>query len=173
MKSGKPKVLHQVANRSMLGHVLATVTSAGATSAAVVIGPEREDVAKETQKSLPHARIFVQQDRLGTAHAVLSAREALEGTPDDVIIAFADTPLVLPETFAKLRAPLAEGAAVVAMGFEAKDPTGYGRLVMDGDQLLAIREHKDATEAERAIPVQRGAHGNPRGRGAGSFGPGG
>jgi bifunctional UDP-N-acetylglucosamine pyrophosphorylase/glucosamine-1-phosphate N-acetyltransferase len=156
MKSGKPKVLHQVANRSMLGHVLATVTSAGATSAAVVIGPEREDVARETQKILPHARIFVQRDRLGTAHAVLSAREALEQKPDDVIIAFADTPLVLPETFAKLRAPLAEGAAVVAMGFEAKDPTGYGRFITSGDQLLAIREHKDASEAERAITLCNG-----------------
>jgi bifunctional UDP-N-acetylglucosamine pyrophosphorylase/glucosamine-1-phosphate N-acetyltransferase len=156
MKSKKPKVLHQVANRSMLGHVLATVTTAGATSAAVVIGPEREDVAKETQKILPHARIFVQRDRLGTAHAVLSAREALAQKPDDVIIAFADTPLVLPETFAKLRAPLAEGAAVVAMGFEAKDPTGYGRFITSGDQLLAIREHKDATEAERAITLCNG-----------------
>ncbi|MDP8917405.1 MAG: bifunctional UDP-N-acetylglucosamine diphosphorylase/glucosamine-1-phosphate N-acetyltransferase GlmU [Pseudomonadota bacterium] len=156
MKSKKPKVLHQVANRSMLGHVLATVTAAGATSAAVVIGPEREDVAKETQKILPHARIFVQRDRLGTAHAVLSAREALAQKPDDVIIAFADTPLVLPETFAKLRAPLAEGAAVVAMGFEAKDPTGYGRFITSGDQLLAIREHKDATEAERAITLCNG-----------------
>lgn len=156
MKSTRPKVLHQVANRSMLGHVLATLTQAGATSAAVVIGPEREDVAQETQKILPHARIFVQQDRLGTAHAVLSAREALEQPADDVIVAFGDTPLILPETFATLRAPLAEGAAVVAMGFEAKDPAGYGRFITSGDQLLAIREHKDATEAERAITLCNG-----------------
>jgi bifunctional UDP-N-acetylglucosamine pyrophosphorylase / glucosamine-1-phosphate N-acetyltransferase len=95
MKSGKPKVLHQVANRSMVGHVLATLTKAGATSVAVVIGPDREDVAKEVQKGFPEARIFVQKDRLGTAHAVLSAREALELGADDVIVAFGDTPLVL------------------------------------------------------------------------------
>jgi bifunctional UDP-N-acetylglucosamine pyrophosphorylase/glucosamine-1-phosphate N-acetyltransferase len=156
MKSGKPKVLHQVANRSMLGHVLATLKEAGATSAAVVIGPDREDVAKEANKILPDARIFVQRDRLGTAHAVLSAREALGQVADDVIVAFGDTPLVLPETFAKLRAPLAEGAAIVAMGFEAKDPTGYGRFITSGDQLLAIREHKDATESERAITLCNG-----------------
>ena len=56
----------------------------------------------------------------------------------------------------QLRAPLAEGAAVVALGFEAKDPTGYGRLITSGDQLLAIREHKDATEAERAITLCNG-----------------
>jgi bifunctional UDP-N-acetylglucosamine pyrophosphorylase/glucosamine-1-phosphate N-acetyltransferase len=133
--------------------VLATVTAAGATRAAVVIGPDREDVAKETQKALPGARIFVQRERLGTAHAVLSAREALEEQPDDVIVAYADTPLVLAETFSSLRAPLAEGAAVVALGFEAKDPAGYGRFIMSGDQLLDIREHKDASEAERAITL--------------------
>ncbi|MBB4041535.1 bifunctional UDP-N-acetylglucosamine pyrophosphorylase/glucosamine-1-phosphate N-acetyltransferase [Microvirga flocculans] len=156
MKSAKPKVLHQVANRSMLGHVLAALTTAGATSTAVVIGPDREDVAKEVQKDRPDAWIFVQKDRLGTAHAVLTAREALEQPVDDVIVAFGDTPLILPETFAKLRAPLAEGAAVVAMGFEAKDPTGYGRFITSGDQLLAIREHKDASEAERAITLCNG-----------------
>ncbi|WP_201836684.1 bifunctional UDP-N-acetylglucosamine diphosphorylase/glucosamine-1-phosphate N-acetyltransferase GlmU [Microvirga zambiensis] len=156
MKSGMPKVLHQVANRSMLGHVLAALKAGGATDAAVVIGPDREDVAKEANRILPEARIFVQRDRLGTAHAVLSAREALEQKTDDVIVAYGDTPLVLPETFAKLRAPLTDGAAIVAMGFEAKDPTGYGRFITSGDQLLAIREHKDATEAERTITLCNG-----------------
>lgn len=156
MKSGKPKVLHQVANRSMVGHVLATLTKAGATSIAAVIGPDREDVAKEVQKNFPEARIFVQHERLGTAHAVLSAREALAQGADDVIVAYGDTPLVLAETFAELRAPLAQGAAVVAMGFEAKDPTGYGRFIVSGEELLAIREHKDASEAERRITLCNG-----------------
>lgn len=156
MKSEKPKVLHHVANRSLLGHVLATLTEAGATEVAVVIGPDREDVEKEALSRLPEARIFVQRERLGTGHAVLSARAALSDRLDDVIVAYADTPLVTVETFAKLRAPLAEGAAVVVMAFEARDPTGYGRLVMAGDQLLAIREHKDASEAERAITLCNG-----------------
>jgi bifunctional UDP-N-acetylglucosamine pyrophosphorylase/glucosamine-1-phosphate N-acetyltransferase len=156
MKSEKPKVLHQVANRSMLGHVLAALKAAGATSIAVVVGPDHENVAEEAQRSLPATHIFVQKDRLGTAHAVLSARAALERGADDVIVAYGDTPLVLPETFSKLRAPLAEGAGVVAMGFEAKDPTGYGRFIMSGDQLLAIREHKDATDFERTIALCNG-----------------
>lgn len=156
MKSGRPKVLHQVANRSMVGHVLASLTDAGATSIAAVIGPDREDVAKEVQKNVAEARIFVQRERLGTAHAVLSARDALVQGADDVIIAYGDTPLVLAETFNGLRAPLAQGAAVVAMGFEAKDPTGYGRFIMSGDELLAIREHKDASEAERRITLCNG-----------------
>ncbi|MBF9234566.1 bifunctional UDP-N-acetylglucosamine diphosphorylase/glucosamine-1-phosphate N-acetyltransferase GlmU [Microvirga alba] len=153
MRSDRPKVLHEVANRSMLGHVLATVKAAGATDIAVVIGPDREDVAEEARKVLSGARIYVQRERLGTGHAVLSAREALEQKPDDVIVAYADTPLVSTETFAKLRAPLANGAGVVGLGFDAKDPTGYGRFLMSGDQLLDIREHKDATEAERAITL--------------------
>ncbi|MBQ0822990.1 bifunctional UDP-N-acetylglucosamine diphosphorylase/glucosamine-1-phosphate N-acetyltransferase GlmU [Microvirga sp. HBU67558] len=156
MNSGKPKVLHQVANRSMIGHVLSTLAKAGATSVAAVVGPDREDVANEVRKGFPGAQIFVQRDRLGTAHAVLSARDALEQGADDVIVAFGDTPLVLAETFAKLRAPLARGAGLVAMGFEAQDPTGYGRFITSGDELLAIREHKDATEAEQAITLCNG-----------------
>src|SRR5690606_37733590 len=120
MKSEKPKVLHQVANRSLLGHVLAVLGDAGATQTAVVIGPDREDVEKEALGSVPGARIFVQRERLGTGHAVLSARDVLAEKPDDVIVAYADTPLVTVDTFEKLRAPLAEGAAVVVMAFEAK-----------------------------------------------------
>jgi bifunctional UDP-N-acetylglucosamine pyrophosphorylase/glucosamine-1-phosphate N-acetyltransferase len=156
MKSDKPKVLHQVANRSLLGHVLAVVTEAGATQVAVVIGPDRGDSEKEVRKNLPIARTFVQRERLGTAHAVLSARESLAATPDDVLIAYADTPLVKPSTFATLRAPLAKGAAVVVMAFEAKDPTGYGRLLTSGNELLAIREHRDASEEERKISLCNG-----------------
>lgn len=156
MKSERPKVLHQVANRSMLGHVLSALTDAGATQAAIVIGPDREDVEKEARKRLPEARIFVQRERLGTAHAVLSAKDALTAKSDDVIIAFGDTPLVKTETFSKLRAPLADGAAVVVMGFEARDPTGYGRLILKDGQLVAIREHKDADELERTITLCNG-----------------
>ncbi|MGO4570858.1 bifunctional UDP-N-acetylglucosamine diphosphorylase/glucosamine-1-phosphate N-acetyltransferase GlmU [Microvirga sp. 2TAF3] len=156
MKSDKPKVLHEIANRSMVGHVLAAVMAAGATQVAVVVGPDRDDVAKEARKIVPDAEIFVQKDRLGTGHAVLSARDALARQPDDIIIVYADTPLVSIETLAQLRAPLAKGAAVVSLGFEARDPTGYGRLLLSGDQLLDIREHKDASEAERAITLCNG-----------------
>lgn len=152
MKSDRPKVLHAVAGRSMLGHVLATVTAAGATRVAVVIGPDRPDVARAVAEAVPEARVFEQRERRGTAHAVLAAREALAEGADDVVVAFGDTPLVRPETYARLRGALAEGAAVAALGFEAADPTGYGRLLTDGSgALVAIREHKDASEAERAV----------------------
>lgn len=151
MRSRKPKVLHEVAGRSMVAHVVATVLEAGADSIALVVGPDREDVAAAARAIAPSAEVFVQAERLGTAHAVLAARAALERGYDDVLVAFADTPLVQAETFGLLRAALAEGATVAALGFEAARPDGYGRLLVAADgSLAAIREHKDATEAERA-----------------------
>jgi bifunctional UDP-N-acetylglucosamine pyrophosphorylase/glucosamine-1-phosphate N-acetyltransferase len=153
MRSRKPKVLHEVGARSMVGHVMTAVKAAGADAVAVVVGPGREDVAAEARKFHPDAQVFTQVDRLGTAHAVLAAREALAARYDDVIVAFADTPLVTAETFARMRQPLAEGAGVVALGFEAADATGYGRLVTSHGELDRIVEHKDANEAERAITL--------------------
>lgn len=156
MKSAKPKVLHEVAGLSMLGHVLRAVAAAGGTAAAVVVGPGREDVAAEARRLVPDASVHVQSERLGTAHAVLHAEEVLARGYDDVIVAFGDTPLVTAETFARLRAGLAEGAAVVALGFEAADPFGYGRLVVEGGSLLAIVEEREASEEERAITLCNG-----------------
>lgn len=151
MASKVPKVLHKVAGRTMLHHVLEATRAAGATKVAVVIGPEREDVAAEAHRVAPDAQVFVQAERLGTAHAVLAARAALEEGADDVLVLYADTPLVKPETLLRLRAPLAEGAGVAVLGFRPTDSTGYGRLVTEGDRLLAIREEKDASADERAI----------------------
>jgi bifunctional UDP-N-acetylglucosamine pyrophosphorylase/glucosamine-1-phosphate N-acetyltransferase len=153
MKSARPKVLHELGGMSLLGHVLGAIASAGADEIVVVVGPDRSDVAAEARRRAPGVRIVEQRERLGTAHAVLQAREALAGHPDDVLVAFADTPLLTPETFARLRASLAQGAVVAALGFEAADPTGYGRLLTRDGRLLAIREHKDASEAERAVTL--------------------
>ena len=97
------------------------------------------------------SEIFVQRERLGTAHAVLAAREAIGRGWDEIVVAYADTPLISTETFRRLRAPLGEGASLSVLGFEAANPTGYGRLIERDGALVAIREHKDATPAERAI----------------------
>ena len=154
MKSDLPKVLHAVAGRSMLAHVLLAVQQAGASDVAVVIGPGRKDAEAEVKAVCPDADIVVQTDRLGTAHAVLAARRLIERGADDIIIAYADTPLVEAATFARLRVPLSEGVAVAVLGFEARDPTGYGRLVRhDGGHLVAIREERDATADERRITL--------------------
>src|SRR5262249_46154568 len=122
-------------------------------SVAVVISSERPEVGEAALKLLPAARIAIQHERRGTAHATLAAREAIAADHDDILIAFADTPLVRPETFAALRGALAGGAAVAVLGFEARDPTGYGRLVEHDGQLEAIVEHKDATPAQRKIKL--------------------
>jgi bifunctional UDP-N-acetylglucosamine pyrophosphorylase/glucosamine-1-phosphate N-acetyltransferase len=151
MRSSRPKVLHAIAGRSMLAHVLAAVREAGASRVAVVVGPDRPDVEGEARRVLPEAEVFTQGERLGTAHAVLAAETALHRGADDIIIAYADTPLIEAATFATLRHPLSEGAAVAVLGFEARDPGGYGRLVREGDRLIAIREERDASAAERAI----------------------
>jgi bifunctional UDP-N-acetylglucosamine pyrophosphorylase/glucosamine-1-phosphate N-acetyltransferase len=102
---------------------------------------------------LPHAEIFIQEQRRGTAHAVLAAKRAIARDPDDVIVIFGDTPLICPQTLVRMRGPLAQGAALVVLGFRPKDPTGYGRLVLEGDELVAIREELDASPAERAIAL--------------------
>jgi bifunctional UDP-N-acetylglucosamine pyrophosphorylase / glucosamine-1-phosphate N-acetyltransferase len=156
MRSALPKVLHAIAGCSLLAHVLRSVAETKVTAAAVVIGPGQETVAAEAERLLPDAQCFVQHERRGTAHAVLAARAALERKPDDILIVYGDTPLIRAETLSKLRAPLAAGAAVVVLGFRPADPAGYGRLVVKGDKLLAIREEADATEAEKAIGLCNG-----------------
>ncbi|MFE1598014.1 bifunctional UDP-N-acetylglucosamine diphosphorylase/glucosamine-1-phosphate N-acetyltransferase GlmU [Methylobacterium sp. ID0610] len=153
MRSDLPKVLHPLAGRPMLGHVLAAAREAGAGGIAVVVEPGRADVAAAVAAAAPGAAVFPQAERLGTAHAVLAARPALEAGYDDVVIAFGDTPLIRPETLARLRAPLAEGAAIAVLAFEAANPTGYGRVLTAGDRVVAIREEKDASAEERRVTL--------------------
>jgi bifunctional UDP-N-acetylglucosamine pyrophosphorylase/glucosamine-1-phosphate N-acetyltransferase len=153
MRSSLPKVLHPVANQSLLAHVLRAAPSGPGSRLAVVIGPDHQAVAEEARKIRPDTETFVQRERLGTAHAVLAARQAIAYGADDLLVAFGDTPLISAETFERLRAPLKNGAALTVLGFSAADPTGYGRLLMQGDQLVAIREHADATPEERKVTL--------------------
>ncbi|MEA2839548.1 MAG: bifunctional UDP-N-acetylglucosamine pyrophosphorylase / glucosamine-phosphate N-acetyltransferase [Methylobacteriaceae bacterium] len=154
MKSAVPKVLHRIAGRTLLAHVLGAVRESETRDVVVVVGPCGEDVAAEARRIFPGASVHVQAERRGTAHAVLAARDALGRGHDDVLVLFADTPLIDPATLRRLRDALAQDNAVVALGFEAQDPTGYGRLVRDaGGGLVAIREHKDASAAERALTL--------------------
>lgn len=155
MKSAKPKVLHEIAHRSMLAHVLAAVECAGIEQVAVVVGPNREDVAAEAVRNAAKARVFVQNERRGTAHAVLAARDALT-QGHDVIVLYADTPLITTDAILALKGTVTAGAAVAVLGFEAADPTGYGRLVLDGEVLARIVEERDADEATRRIRFVNG-----------------
>jgi bifunctional UDP-N-acetylglucosamine pyrophosphorylase/glucosamine-1-phosphate N-acetyltransferase len=151
MRASRPKVLHAIAGKSLMGHVLATVTEIGG-AAAVIVGPAQDAVIRAARAALPGAEIFVQEERRGTAHAVLAARPALARGSDDVLVAFADTPLITAHTLGRLRETLASGAAVAVLGFRPADPSGYGRLIVDSTgALLAIREEKDASPDERRI----------------------
>jgi bifunctional UDP-N-acetylglucosamine pyrophosphorylase/glucosamine-1-phosphate N-acetyltransferase len=156
MRSRTPKVLHAIGGRTLLAHVLASATHAGGAEIAVVLGPDHEAVATEAKCIAPQAEVFQQRERLGTAHAVLSARAAIAHGADDILVMFADTPLVRAETLEKLRAALADGAAVAVLGFIPANPAGYGRLVMRGEELIAIREERDANADERNIPFCNG-----------------
>jgi len=155
MRSSRPKVLHAIGNRTLIAHVLVAVREIGG-SVAVVLAPGQDDVVSAVTSVVPQAQIFIQSERRGTAHAVLAAKVAIAREPDDVLIVFADTPLIRSDTLARMRERLAEGAAVVILGFRARDPAGYGRLVTVNGRLLAIREDQDASDEERAISLCNG-----------------
>lgn len=153
MKSALPKVLHPVADLPMVAHV---VNAARGTDIAVVVGREAERVRQAVAPFAPEAEVFLQSERLGTAHAVLAAREKIGRGYDDILVLFGDTPLVEAEALSALRAELAKGAAVVVMGFRTPNPDGYGRLIEKDSALVAIREERDANDEERLITFCNG-----------------
>ncbi len=151
MKSALPKVLHKIAGLPMVAHVARAAEAAGAGDLALVVGHGAEEVRKAAEKFAPRAELFVQEKRLGTADAVLAARAAIARGYDDILVMFGDTPLIDPTALAAARDRLANGAAVVVLGFRTDKPTGYGRLIEKGGRLVAIREEKDCSEEERRI----------------------
>ncbi len=151
MKSALPKVLHQIAGLPMVAHVVKAAQVAGADGLALVIGHGADEMRKAAQKFAPGAECYVQEKRLGTAHAVLAARDGIAKGYDDILVMFGDTPLIDPAALAVARGKLAEGAAVVVIGFRPPSPTGYGRLIEKNGRLVAIREEKDCSEEEKKI----------------------
>ncbi len=156
MKSAQSKVLHPVANRPMIAHVVDALAKAGISDIALVLGRDAEKVEAAAKNAAVQSSVHIQTERLGTAHAVLAAREAIAKGYDDVLVVFGDTPLITEAPLIAARDGLADGADVVVIGFRTADPTGYGRLLVENGALLAIREHKDASEAERAITYCNG-----------------
>jgi bifunctional UDP-N-acetylglucosamine pyrophosphorylase/glucosamine-1-phosphate N-acetyltransferase len=156
MRSAIPKVMHPIGRLPMIAHVVKALQAAGVERMAVVIGPGHEDTAKAVSAHASGATVHVQAERRGTAHAVLAARAELEKAADDVLVVFGDTPFISPATVALMRGMLADGASMVVGGMTPADPSGYGRLIMKGGQLLAIREERDASAAERGIGFVNG-----------------
>lgn len=144
MKSALPKVLHPLAGRTLIGHVLATAGTLSPARVVVVLADGMNDVAREVHRPIPRARIVIQEPQLGTGHAVMVAREAL-GPTGAVLVLYGDTPLTSRETLLRLLAAQ-EGRAAAVLGFRPPESSGYGRLRMDGERLVAIVEERHADE---------------------------
>jgi bifunctional UDP-N-acetylglucosamine pyrophosphorylase/glucosamine-1-phosphate N-acetyltransferase len=154
MKSERPKVLHGLAGATLLAHAINAAKSAGLDRLAVVVGPGMEQVCEAARAVDANIVVVVQAKQLGTADAVKAARRAFEDFAGQVLILYGDTPLLRPDTIAKVRAELASGADLVVIGFETDAPSGYGRLLLDErGGLAAIREEKDASPEERALKL--------------------
>lgn len=152
MNSDLPKVLHRMAAAPLLHHALATAHTLEPSRIVVVTGHGGEAVAAAATDYSEAVQTVVQDPQLGTAHAVAQAAPPLAAAEGEAIVLYADTPLIREET---LRAMLDARSrhAVVILGFHARDPGRYGRLLTQGDELLAIREFKDASPEERALTL--------------------
>ena len=156
MKSSLPKVLHKIAGLPLVCHVVRQVQLIGKSDIAVVVGRGADDVSSAVKEFSKTANIYLQKERLGTAHAVLSARQMLGENYDDVLIVFGDTPLIEAKSLERARDELAHGADIVVMGFITENPSGYGRLIEKDGKLQAIVEEKDATTEQKKIKFCNG-----------------
>lgn len=150
MKSPLPKVLHPVGGRAMLDHAIDAAQGLGCERIVVVVGDHSPQVRAHVEARLGADAVAVQDPPLGTGHAVLAAREALAGFEGRVVVTYGDVPLLKASD---IEAAFG-GDGVTVVGFEARDPTGYGRLLTDADGgLEAIVEHKEATADQLAITL--------------------
>ena len=139
MKSDLPKVLHRIAGAPMLAHVLQAGSAAGIARGCLVVGPNMEAVGEAGQAVDAGLDVFVQPEQLGTADAVKAALPALEAGQGPILVLYGDTPLLRAETLKAVVGELDAGADLVVVGFEADDPTGYGRLLFDEEGRLRAR----------------------------------
>lgn len=152
MRSARPKVLHTLAGQSLLQHVLQRAAALQPQRTLVITGHEAEQVERHVSATAPEVRCVRQQPQLGTGHAVLQASPALDASAGTTLILNGDVPLIEPAT-AQALATACGGERLALLTVTLDDPTGYGRIVRsaDGTQVQAIVEHKDASEAQRAI----------------------
>ena len=147
-----PKVLHSFAGRSLLGHALAAVAPLQPNRTAVVIGHRRDEVTAHLAETAPDVLPVVQEEQRGTGHAVRVALDALGAVTGSVLVLPGDAPLLRAETLAELLAEhAASGAAATMLTSVLPDPTGYGRVIRDGDAVARVVEHKDANPDELAV----------------------
>ncbi|MEV5972618.1 bifunctional UDP-N-acetylglucosamine diphosphorylase/glucosamine-1-phosphate N-acetyltransferase GlmU [Streptomyces sp. NPDC051921] len=155
MKSKTPKVLHEIAGRSLVGHVVSAARELEPEDLVVVVGHAREQVKGHLDAYYAGTRTAVQEEQNGTGHAVRMALRELGRAPEGtVVVVCGDTPLLSGETLKALAGThVADGNAVTVLTAEVPDATGYGRIVRDAASgaVTAIVEHKDASDEQRAI----------------------
>ncbi len=150
MKSDTHKVLHKIAGRAMLEHLMASVAELGPERTAVVVGAGREQIEAAVGN---RAATCLQEPQFGTAHAVQQAEGVLAGFSGDVLVLYGDVPFVNAATMHAMLERLHgdDGPAAVVLGFELADPLAYGRVIADdAGTILKMVEYKDADEGERA-----------------------
>ena len=147
MKSPLPKVLHLVAHRAMLDHAIDAAEGLGCERIVVVVGTHSPEVRAHVVARLGEAAVAVQHPPLGTGHAVRAAERALAGFDGEVVVTYGDVPLLKAADIE----PVFNADGVTVIGFEARDPGAYGRLILDGDALTAITEAKEASPEVLAI----------------------
>ncbi|MBI07250.1 MAG: bifunctional N-acetylglucosamine-1-phosphate uridyltransferase/glucosamine-1-phosphate acetyltransferase [Rhodospirillaceae bacterium] len=150
MKSRVPKVMHPMAGEPLLNHVVATARVLAPERLVLVLGPDMKDFAH----SMPEAEVVIQQERLGSGHALLTARQALDGFTGDVLVLYGDVPLITPETLCALLEARRRGAAVAVLAFEPLDTAAYGRLELGPDGgLERIVERLDSNHSQAALTL--------------------
>ena len=147
MKSPLPKVLHRVGHRAMLDHAIDAAEALGCERIVVVVGDHSPEVRAQVEARLGPSSIAVQDPPLGTGHAVRAAEAALSGFDGDVVVTYGDVPLLKASDIE----PVFGGEGVTVVGFHARDPGAYGRLILEGDTLRAITEAKEASAAVLAL----------------------
>ncbi len=147
MKSDLPKVMMPVCGKPMIKHIINTLEELKVDKIVTVIAPDGDMVKKEVY---PY-QTCIQDQQLGTGHAVNCAKDILKDFDGPVMVIFGDTPIIKKETFERSINKVLEGYSVVVLGFRPQDPARYGRLKMNDDVLEGIVEYKDASDEERKI----------------------
>ncbi|WP_114284221.1 bifunctional UDP-N-acetylglucosamine diphosphorylase/glucosamine-1-phosphate N-acetyltransferase GlmU [Candidatus Halocynthiibacter alkanivorans] len=152
MMSDLPKVLHQIAGAPLFAHAMASGAALLPEKTILIAGHGADEVRQAALDIDEDVEVILQEEQLGTGHAVAQARAALAGFEGNAFVLYGDTPFIQPETLERM-AEARQHHDVVVLGFEAADPGRYGRLVMQGDVLERIVEFKDASDQERAITL--------------------
>lgn len=156
MKSELAKAMHQFFGKPLIDNVIEKYAGLGLERIVVIVGHQGQQVEEHLSKAFPELKIQIawQNERLGTGHAVMMAREALEGFDGSVLVAACDVPCISPRSLLSLFTLHEKNqAGATCLSAEFSDPTGYGRIVRQGqtDRMLKIVEHREATADEREI----------------------